>query len=78
MLDDFGMNEGQCPVQNFFWILIVHKLITPYPKDQSAKFFLVHQPVRVKVTVTACVVNKVLISNSIFMEQSAQPWLTIQ
>ena len=44
MLDDFGTNKGQCPVQVFFYC----------------------------AWITACVVNKVLISNSTFMEQSAQ------
>ena len=63
MILEWTKDSALCRI--FFWVLIVHKLITPYPKDQSAQFFLAHQPVRVQVTVTACVVNKVLISNSI-------------
>ena len=52
----------------FFWILIVHKLAIPYPKDRSAQF-LADQPVRLEENVTACVMNKVLISN--FMPHGA-------
>ena len=55
VLDDFGMNKGQCPVKKTFGILIV--------LNQRS----IHQPVRVRVRipVPTCVMNKVLISKTI-------------
>ena len=68
MLDDFGMNKGQCPVQKTFGILIV--------LTQRS----IHQPVRVwvRIPVPTRVMNKALISKTILQRMvSYNPKLTI-
>ena len=68
VLDDFGTNKGQCPVQKTFGILIV--------LTQRS----IHQPVRVRVRipVPTHVMNKALISKTILQRMvSYNPKLTI-
>ena len=67
VLDDFGTNKGQCPVQKTFRILIV--------LTQRS----IHQPVRVRVRipVPTRVMNKVLINKTILQRTvSYNPELT--